>query len=164
MNAQQWTRLLALMVLSLALRLPAGCGAGVTIDPGPIFTKEGDLSFLQQGTGNTLAEIDIEIADTDPEREAGLMNYTSLPADAGMLFIFPSPQSVYFWMKDTLLPLDIVFVNDAKVIVKIAPNAVPLSETLIPSDVPIRYVVEVNAGFCLLHNIHVGDTIDYTRL
>jgi uncharacterized membrane protein (UPF0127 family) len=162
MNAQQWTRLLALIVLPLALLLPAGCGSGITIDPGPPFTKEGDLSFLR--TPTTLAEIDIEIADTADERATGLMNRTSLPSDAGMLFIFPTEQNVSFWMKDTLIPLDMVFVNDAKVIINIARNTVPLSETLIPSGGPTRYVVEVNAGFCLLHNINVGDTIDFTQL
>jgi uncharacterized membrane protein (UPF0127 family) len=127
------------------------------------FTKQGELSFLRQGTGEKIAQIDIEIADTPAKRTLGLMYRRSLPQDAGMLFIFESSGPLSFWMKNTYIPLDMIFADEGKTIVSIAKNTVPLSEALIPSGKNAMYVVEVNAGFCDKHGIRTSDLISFTR-
>lgn len=160
----QWKMVPALAVIGALLALLTGCGSTLTTTaPEVQFTKEGELSFLRQATAETIAQIDIEIADTPAERTQGLMYRRSLPADAGMLFIFDSAQPLTFWMKDTFISLDMVFVNDSKEIVSIARSTIPLSEALIPSGGDAMYVVEVNAGFCDTHGIREGDSIDFAR-
>jgi len=149
---------------ALILALVTGCGSNaITSAPEAQFTKEGELWFVRQATAETIARIDIEIADTPAERTQGLMHRSYLPPDAGMLFIFESSGPLTFWMKDTLIPLDVIFVSEAKQIVSIAQNTTPLSETLIPSGGNAMYVVEVNAGFCDARGIAAGDTMDFVR-
>lgn len=152
------------VLVALLMGLMTGCGSGLTTNPRePQFTKQGELSFYRQATAEKIVQIDIEIADTVAKRTQGLMYRRSLPADAGMLFIFDSSRPVSFWMKNTYISLDIVFANEAKQIVSIAKNTTPLSETFIPSGAPAMYVVEVNAGFCDTHGVNVGDSMDFSR-
>jgi uncharacterized membrane protein (UPF0127 family) len=155
-----------LPVLSaLLLMLMSGCGSNIIASaPEVQFTKEGELSFFRQVTGEKIAQIDIEIADTPAERTQGLMDRRYLPPNAGMLFIFDSPGPLSFWMKNTYIPLDIIFISEAKTIVSIAKNTTPLSEALIPSGEDAMYVVEVNAGFCDRYGIAAGDAIDFVRI
>ena len=82
----------------------------------------------------------------------------------GMLFIFEGEDIRDFYMKNTLVPLDMVFVNAKNEIVTIKKNAKPLDETSISSDFPAKYVVEVNAGYTDRHNINVGDQIVWRRI
>jgi len=146
------------------LTLVAGCGpTGTTNAQYILFTREGELSFFRKATAEEIVRIDIEIADTPAERTLGLSGRSFLPPNAGMLFIFDSPRPLAFWMKDTFISLDMVFVDDVKEIVSIARNTVPLSEAVIPSQGDAMYVVEVNAGFCDMHDIRAGDTIDFAR-
>lgn len=81
----------------------------------------------------------------------------------GMLFIFPSEEPEGFYMKNTIIPLDIIFINSKKEIVKIYKNTTPFSEQDLPSLKPAVYVVEVNAGFTDKNNIKEGDFIDWRR-
>jgi uncharacterized protein len=108
-----------------------------------------------------LAGIAIEIADTPASREAGLMGRSTMKSDRGMLFVFEEMEDRSFWMANTPLSLDIIYVNDNKVIVTIQANTTPYSEASIPSVYPAMYVVEVNAGFCALHGVREGDRIDW---
>ena len=87
----------------------------------------------------------VEVAATSAARERGLMFRRRLAANRGMLFEFGPPQSVSFWMKNTLIPLDMLFVDDGR-IVSIARNATPLSETPIPSGAPVTDVIELRGG------------------
>jgi len=152
------------LLVALLVTLMTGCGSGSgTSTQEPQFTKEGVLSFLEHDTAEEIVQIDIEIADTTAERTQGLMYRQSLPADAGMLFIFDSPRPLSFWMKNTYIPLDIIFVGETKEIVSIAKNTTPLSESPIPSGADAMYVVEVNAGFCDTHGIQQGDSITFER-
>jgi uncharacterized membrane protein (UPF0127 family) len=152
------------VISALVLALVTGCGSVLTPNAQDVpFTKQGGLSFFRQATGEKITQIDTEIADTPAKRTHGLMYRRSLPADAGMLFIFDSSQPLAFWMKNTFISLDMVFVSNAKKIVAIAKNATPLSEALIPSGKSAMYVVEVNAGFCDTHGIRTGDVISFTR-
>ncbi len=101
----------------------------------------------------------VEIADTDPERELGLMNRTSLATDTGMLFVFDTPGFYAFYMKDTLIPLDIIWINSSQKIVYIVQNAIPLDETdLVPTG-SAKWVLELNGGTVSLNQIQVGDTV-----
>jgi len=88
----------------------------------------------------------VEIAADHPSQEKGLMFRKQMAPDAGMLFEFPKPEMEYFWMKNTILPLDIIFIRANGTISSIAPNAVPYSTTTIPSVEPVRAVLELNGG------------------
>jgi uncharacterized membrane protein (UPF0127 family) len=87
-----------------------------------------------------------EIAGDPASQERGLMYRTKLAPDAGMLFDFHRSDYQIFWMKNTVLPLDMIFIRDDGSISSIAPNSVPFSETRIPSSEPVRAVLEINGG------------------
>jgi len=110
-------------------------------------------------TNNPIIKIDIEIADNDYERQLGLMNRQSMEEMQGMLFIFPDERFQSFWMVNTLISLDIIFINSNKKIVTIHKNTTPLSEQSYPSSAPAQYVLEVNAGFCDRHTVKLGDKV-----
>lgn len=93
-----------------------------------------------------VARFSVEIADTDEKRAQGLMGRTQLKPGAGMLFVYPSPRPVAFWMHNTLIPLDMIFVDDAGRITNVHANARPLDETPIPSRGPAQYVLEIGGG------------------
>ena len=113
---------------------------------------------LIDGNG-TATRISVEIADTPQEQEIGLMNRTSLPEDSGMLFVFGSDQRWTFWMSDTLIPLDMIFIADNLTIVDIRANATPMSTDHIVPSGSCRYVLEVNGGLCEDDGIEVGDHV-----
>ncbi len=105
--------------------------------------------------------ISAEVADTPYAREKGLMFVKSLPENSGMLFIFDYPQELRFWMKNTLIPLDIIFVSENFTVVNVAENAQPCSDycPLYYSAAPAKYVVETNAGFAEKNGIKEGDEV-----
>jgi uncharacterized protein len=127
----------------------------------PQFVKQGVLSFLRTKTFDVITTIDIEIANTDEKRMQGLMFRSSMAENNGMLFTFPFEDQQSFWMKNTILSLDIIYVNAKKEIVSIQKYAEPYSERPLPSFKPAQYVVEVNAGFCDRHRIGEGDCIRF---
>ncbi|ACT95109.1 DUF192 domain-containing protein [Dyadobacter fermentans] len=127
--------------------------------PAPVFVKEGEVSFLRKG--ETYKKIDVEIAENEAERNKGLMFRPYLPDSVGMLFIFEQPDTHSFWMKNTSIPLDIIYVGPDKTIVSIAENTRPYSEASIPPNGIVQYVVEVNAGFTKNNNIQSGDAISF---
>lgn len=124
------------------------------------FSKEGELVF-SDSLGNIKTKIDIEIADDDYQRQLGLMNRKEMKENEGMLFIFPRQDWLSFWMRNTLISLDMIFVNENKQIVTIHKNTRILSDSSYPSTRPAKYVVEVVAGFTDKYNIQVGDKIDW---
>lgn len=93
----------------------------------------------------------------------GLMFRTDLGESEGMLFIFPGQEPRNFWMKNTSLSLDMIFVNAQNESVKIQPNTEPLTESLYPSERPAQFVVEVNAGFTERFHIVEGDQIQFRK-
>ncbi len=136
---------------------------GFTIEnSAPVFKKEGELLFISKDNNETLAVIDIEIADTDQKTMQGLMYRSSMPQNAGMLFLMPREDIQGFWMRNTYIPLDMIFVNSNKQIVTIHANTTPMNESSYISTAPALYVVEVNAGYCNKNNIKEGDKIDFT--
>jgi len=127
----------------------------------PKFLKEGSLSLYKQDT--LIKEIDIEIADKEEERVQGLMFRKSMPENAGMLFIFEQETPQSFWMRNTYISLDILFINKQGKIVTIHRNTETLSDQSYPSDEKAMYVLELNAGYCQKHNIADGDSIIYEK-
>ncbi len=125
------------------------------------FMKEGTLTFLDAQTEEKIMSIDIEVAQSAYEIERGLMHRRSLPANGGMLFIFDRADYRTFWMKNTYLSLDIIYLNEEKEIIRISKETTPLSERSIPSGGKAMYVVEVLAGFTDAYQIHIGDHIDF---
>jgi uncharacterized membrane protein (UPF0127 family) len=127
----------------------------------PVFRKDGELRFLRGKTRNVIFEANIEVALTPAVQEQGLMYRRSMPDSAGMLFVFNVSQPLTFWMKNTIIPLDIIYADSAKRIVRIANNTIPFSEKQIPSIKPALYAVEMNAGFARKHGLQEGDYIDF---
>ncbi|MCG8320845.1 MAG: DUF192 domain-containing protein [Cytophagales bacterium] len=129
----------------------------------PQFVKEGQLWFIKKQSRDTLRRIDIEIANDAEERAKGLMHRTNMPDDRGMLFIFNQEDEQSFWMKNTLISLDIMYVNKDKEIVTIYKHTQPYSENPIPSFKKAMYVVETIAGFCDKYHVEEGDFIEFTE-
>ncbi|MFA6128005.1 MAG: DUF192 domain-containing protein [Bacteroidales bacterium] len=128
----------------------------------PDFNKQGELTFLKADS-TEVVKIDIEIADDDDKRERGLMYRREMEMNHGMLFIFAEEDQRSFWMKNTYLPLDILYLDARKKIVRIHENVATLNETPILSDFPAKYVVEVNAGFTALYRLQTGDMMTFIR-
>ena len=124
----------------------------------PQFVKEGTLSFVSSND-DTLATLNIEVADDDATRGQGLMYRSKMKESEGMLFIFDKSEPQSFWMKNTIMSLDIIYVDENNTIVTIHKNTQPYSEAQIPSYKNSKFVVEVNAGYCERHNIREGDRI-----
>jgi uncharacterized membrane protein (UPF0127 family) len=101
----------------------------------------------------------VELATNDAERARGLMFRKSLPEGHGMLFDFQTDQPVQFWMRDTYISLDMIFIRGDGRVLNIAQNATPLSDTLIPSAGPVRGVLEVIAGTARKYHIAPGDRV-----
>ena len=111
--------------------------------------------------------VNIEIADEYDELRKGLMFRESLAEDSGMLFIFEDEMIRSFWMKNTLIPLDLIFIDEDFVIVNIRENAVPCEEDPCPtynSKEPAKYVLEVNAGYVEEQGIKIGDGMKVSNL
>ncbi|MEO1412133.1 MAG: DUF192 domain-containing protein [Bacteroidota bacterium] len=124
------------------------------------FKKEGSLT-ISKPSGELVKAIDIEIAAGETERNLGLMYRRSLPEDSGMLFLMDRNEEQSFWMKNTYLSLDIIYINEQKEVVSIAEGTTPLSEAPIPSNGKARYVLEVIAGYCQAVGIEVGDRVNW---
>ena len=122
----------------------------------PQFKKEGELTFLKNQE-----KLTIEIANNEAETTQGLMYRRTMPDSCGMVFVFPDSQPRNFWMKNTYLPLDILYLDESKKIVTIQANRTPFSEEAIPSFENAKYVLEVNAGYCKRKGIEKGDMVKW---
>jgi len=105
----------------------------------------------------------VEIAETREQQERGLMFRKMLPHDHGMLFVWNKDTPISMWMKNTLIPLDMLFIDSHGRIVHIAENAVPESTVIISSGQPIRAVIELAGGTAVLDGIKVGDTVIHSH-
>lgn len=116
-------------------------------------------SLVIQTRDGARQRFEVEVARTPEEHEHGLMFRDSMAADHGMLFDFGDPQPVAFWMKNTKLPLDMLFIGADGRVAGISIDAVPYSEEPIPSPGPVRAVLEVNAGTARRLGIRPGDKV-----
>ena len=117
------------------------------------------LTIVDGKTQKLLVEYRVEVAMTYQEQTRGLSQRTNLPENEGMLFVFPANSTIAFWMKDTYLALDLIFIDGQGKIVDIATHAKPLSETAIKAKQPYRYCLEINAGQAKLKKIKEGDQV-----
>jgi len=104
--------------------------------------------------------IEVELANTPQKREVGLMYRKSLDADKGMLFVYDKVQIVYFWMKNTSIPLSIAYINSSGLITEIN-DLEPFSLKVDRSSNPVLYALEVNRGFFKRNGIKVGDSVRF---
>ena len=88
----------------------------------------------------------VEVADEPDERSMGLMNRPSMPRGAGMLFVYDAPQRATFWMRNTIIPLDMIFADPNGVVTRVHENAIPLDETTIDGGRGVQFVLEINGG------------------
>ena len=129
---------------------------------GPQFKKDGELHLIKS-TRDTIRSIDIEIADTESKRTIGLMHRREMPDTQGMLFIFDKEEKRAFWMRNTLLGLDILYIKADGEIESIAKYCIPKYDRSIPSKGPALYVLEVIEGFCDIHGVEAGDRVEFRR-
>ncbi len=125
------------------------------------WVKEGEVTFLSKDDRRRLAKIEVEVAKDTTKRQQGLMYRSYMDEDKGMIFIFEREDMQAFWMKNTILPLDILFIDSKGAINAIHKSTTPYSEKSLPSKLKSQFVVEVNAGYCDRHGIKEGDLIEY---
>ena len=109
---------------------------------------------LRTTTGSVM-RFSVEVADDAAERATGLMNRDRMATAAGMLFVYEAPQHAFFWMKNTLIPLDMVFADGTGRVTRVHDRAVPQDETSIDGGAGVRYVLEINGG--LANRIGLGE-------
>ena len=141
--------LLRSLVLTLALAAPSCKSEPETKPPADAYTVE-----MKIGSGT----FHVEIADTVRKQQLGLMHRKSMPADHGMIFVFPDERERSFWMKNTHIPLDIIYA-DAKGKVISVKQMKPLDESPVPSDGDAKYAVELNEGTAKKVGVKAGDVL-----
>jgi uncharacterized protein len=117
------------------------------------------LDRLEIATASGVHVFNVEVVSDEAGREKGLMYRRYMPQDRGMLFNFNEEGPVAFWMKNTYIPLDMIFISRKGVVTSIAANAEPMSERLIPSGGPVYAVLEVNGGVARSIGLKAGDKV-----
>ncbi len=115
-------------------------------------------------TSASVARFTVELADTPGEREKGLMFRETMPKSAGMLFVYERPQSASFWMKNTLIPLDMIFADPTGLVTHVHANAIPGDETPIPGGRNVLTVLEINGGLASALGIAPGAVLRHPAL
>ena len=143
------------LLASLAACQPSASNA-VDVSRSPAGLEQVPLTIT---SGQRIHRFTVEIARTQEEQATGLMNRSELAPDRGMIFPFEPPRDASFWMKNTLIPLDIIFVRADGSIANIAANTVPLSLEPVPSDGPVGAVLELAGGRAAELGIEPGDKV-----
>ena len=128
----------------------------------PMFVKEGEATLVRRD-GSTAVHIDLEIADTPGRRETGLMGRPAMDERQGMLFLFDDVQPLSFWMKNTLISLDMFFIDADGTISTIHRNTTPYSEQTYAARRPGKFVLETIAGFADKYGVTEGDRLEWKR-
>ena len=126
------------------------------------FTRDGELSIFKNDS--LIQTIEVEFAKNDEERALGLMYRSSMDEHQGMWFIFPEEAPRSFYMRNTEIPLDIIYLDKDKKVVSIAKNARPYDETSLPSEKPAMYVLEINGGLSDKLGLTKGDRMTFESL
>jgi uncharacterized membrane protein (UPF0127 family) len=140
--------LLSILAVSMLTFVLSACAQGPRIE-------------IVGADGLPRAAVAVEIADTPAGREYGLMFRKQLDERAGMIFVFKEQQHLQFWMKNTIISLDMIFADSHGKIVGIVRKAEPFSEATDSVDGDSQYVLEVNGGFCDRHGVKAGDTLRF---
>lgn len=122
------------------------------------FTKEATGYLIKKGTQDTIQVLELEIADTDYEIQTGMMYRQSMQNNQAMLFIFEQEQPLAFYMKNTHVALDIIYLKADGTIDSFAENATPMDETSLPSAGPSQYALEIKAGLAEKWGLDIGDS------
>ncbi len=149
---------LAIIRLCASLVFLCASPAVLAIDAPP---PPGNLERLEIVTASGTHEFSVEVMRSGPQRERGLMFRRFLPQDRGMLFDFATERPLTMWMKNTYLPLDMIFIGHAGKVVGIAENTEPLSKKIIPSTAPAYGVLEVNGGTAARIGLRIGDSVHH---
>ena len=157
-------RLLAAASIALAL---LGCRAGPATNDGqpsaPRTAPSGlDLAPLTIESGGRRHAFTVEVARSEQQQAQGLMNRRSLAADAGMLFPFDPPRPASFWMRNTLIPLDMIFIRPDGTIARIAANTVPMSEEQVAVEEAVTAVLELRGGRAAELGLREGDRVSWS--
>ena len=148
-----------LIIVTLSIAFLSACGESKkkeqTVKQGRDFDYSNNLTFLDEN-GNTVSTLRFVKADDPAERNQGLMDVTSMPDDAGMVFYFDTEEPQSFWMMNTPLSLDIMYVSADSTIVSIYKSTTPFSDKTLPSGKPAKYVIETNAGYSISNDIKEG--------
>lgn len=164
MNSRLIKSLIVLAISSILLFITSCKEEEKVIKPIEItFKKEGELKLFKGTSDSLITSFNIEIADDDYETQTGLMHRKSMEDNNAMLFIFPDMRTRSFYMKNTYISLDIIYLDNDNTIVSIQENAKPLDETSLPSEGPAQYVLEVNGGLSQQWSITAGDRMEFTK-
>jgi uncharacterized membrane protein (UPF0127 family) len=150
-----------IMILVIAVSAVLLSGCLDIFNKGPVDGRE--VIF---NSANGKVTFKVEVADSFEERKTGLMNRNSLDQDRGMFFIFDKSEVLHFWMKNTLIPLDIVYIGDNFKVVSITKNAQPCKTDpckVYDSGRSARYVLEINGGLADKNGIKTGDSVEYKK-
>jgi uncharacterized membrane protein (UPF0127 family) len=144
-------------------RLAAGAGIALILllPPGADAAGNGTLVLKTDSGPHSFT---IEVATTNGERALGLMYRRALPADAGMLFLYDTPQPLTMWMRNTIIPLDMIFIGADGKVHRIESHTEPFSTQIISSDGDVKGVLEVNAGTAAAIGLKAGDQVVYPGL
>jgi len=151
----------SLLLCGAALALLLGCEAGRGSASAPAAVDVAPTIPLTIQTSRGARRFSVEIARTEQEQERGLMFRTSLPENGGMIFPMHPPRPAAFWMKNTPLPLDIIFIRADGSIARIAPQAIPYSLDLIQVGEPVAAVLEIAGGAADAAGIREGDRVSW---
>ena len=159
-------RFLTVFILSISILSLTSCKEDTkSIEPVKVsFKKEGELILKKSSNDSIIAQLNIEIADTEYETQTGLMYRNSMNANDAMLFVFSNQIPRSFYMKNTRIPLDIIYLDDTNTVVSFQENAKPFDESSLPSGVPAKYVLEVNAGLVKQWLLGVGDKMEFSSI
>jgi uncharacterized membrane protein (UPF0127 family) len=152
-----WAAPVKSAVLALFLLLAGFIGMAMAVAPTPPKFPSAPLTITTKA--GTVHSFTVEVAVNDAQREYGLMFRTEMAADHGMIFDFQQPQTVRMWMENTVLPLDMLFLDAGGTVTHIVENAVPYSQTIINSNGPVTYVIELNGGIVKKLGLNVGDKV-----
>lgn len=153
-----WIAVLAVMAVE-AVHFPQPLFAQLLSEPEPMRLPVDPFPLTVRAAGGDVS-FEIEVADRDEERSRGLMFRRDLPVNRGMLFIFEDTRRVAFWMQNTPLPLDLVFIGENGTILAIR-QGVPLSTDVISPPPPVRFVLELHAGTAQKTGIADGDRVNH---
>jgi uncharacterized membrane protein (UPF0127 family) len=149
-----------LLIALIAVTITVMAAFAACAQEQPKVATTGQVAITGQD-GRDLIVVNVEVAATNAKRELGLMFRRHLDEAAGMIFLFKQPQHLTFWMKNTLIPLDMIFADSDGRIVGIVENAAPLSESIDAVDGDSQYVLEVNGGFSKRHGVIAGDRLRF---
>ncbi len=155
-----WTA--ALLLALAACRAEPAANNVQQATPARVSPAGMDLATLSVESGGRHHVFTVEVARTPAQQEHGLMERRALAGDAGMLFPFDPPAPASFWMRNTLIPLDMIFIRPDGTIARVAANTVPLSETPVAVEEPMTAVLELRGGRAAELGIREGDRVSWT--